>query len=193
MRYLALGDSFTAGTGSGPEAAFPVRLVERLRARGIPVTLENLGVNGYTTDDLIARELPRVAGFAPTLVTLAIGANNLVHGSPLGRYRAQVHRILAALLAAGVPADHVLVLPQPDWSRSPVAAHFGEPRAIAAQIEACNDVLKAEATAAGARWVDLFPRMRRQAEAGMIADDGLHPAAQAYDEWAEDLLGRVLP
>jgi acyl-CoA thioesterase I len=192
LRYLALGDSFTAGTGSRPADAFPVRLAERLRARGVPVTLENLGVNGYTTDDLIARELPRVADFAPTLVTLAIGANDLVHGSPLGRYRAQVRRILAAIVAAGVPADRVLVLPQPDWSRSPVAAGFGEPRAIAAQIEACNDALRAEATAAGARWVDLFPRMRRQAEAGMIADDGLHPSARAYDEWAEDLLG-VLP
>jgi len=27
----------------------------------------------------------------------------------------------------------------------------------------------------------------------MIADDGLHPAARAYDEWAQELLGPVLP
>ncbi len=80
IRYLALGDSFTAGTGSTPADAFPVRLAERLRARGVPVTLENLGVNGYTTDDLVARELPRLVPFAPTMVTLAIGANDLVHG-----------------------------------------------------------------------------------------------------------------
>jgi lysophospholipase L1-like esterase len=33
--------------------------------------------------------------------------------------------------------------------------------------------------------------MRRQAEAGMVASDGLHPAARAYDEWAEDLAGAV--
>ncbi len=74
-----------------------------------------------------------------------------------------------------------------------MAAGFGDPRAIAAQIEASNEALRAEATAAGARWVDIFPRMRRQAEAGMIADDGLHPAARAYDEWAEELAGQIVP
>jgi lysophospholipase L1-like esterase len=126
-------------------------------------------------------------------VTLAIGANDLVRGSPIERYRAQVRSILAAILAAGVPAAKVFVLPQPDWSRSPVAADFGAPREIAAQIEAFNGVLRAEAEAIHAQWVDLFPRMRRQAEAGMVASDGLHPAARAYDEWAEDLLARVAP
>jgi lysophospholipase L1-like esterase len=193
VRYLALGDSFTAGTGSRPADAFPIRLAERLRAQGIAVTLENLGVNGYTTDDLIARELPRVAPFAPNLVTLAIGANDLVRGSPIERYRAQVRAIFAAILSAGVPAGRVFVLPQPDWSRSPVAADFGAPRELTAQIEAFNGVLRAEAEAVRAQWVELFPKMRRQAEAGMVASDGLHPAARAYDEWAEDLLGKVAP
>jgi lysophospholipase L1-like esterase len=191
VRYLALGDSFTAGTGSRPSEAFPARLADRLRARGTAVVVENLGVNGFTTDDLIARELPRVAPFSPTLVTLAIGANDLVRGSPIARYRSQVRRILAAVLATGVPAARVLVLPQPDWARSPVAADFGDPRDIAAQIEAYNEVLRAEAAAAGARWIDLYPRMRQEAEAGMVAGDGLHPAARAYDEWAEALAGAL--
>ena len=123
------------------------------------------------------------------MVTLAIGANDLVRGSPLERYRTQVRAILAAVLAAGVPAGRLFVLPQPDWSRSPAAAGFGDPHALAAQIEAFNEALRAETAAVGARWVDLFPRMRRQAEAGMVASDGLHPAAKAYDEWAEDLAG----
>jgi lysophospholipase L1-like esterase len=191
VRYLALGDSFTAGTGSRPDQAFPERLAVRLRARGTAITVENLGVNGYTTDDLVARELPRVAPFAPTLVTLAIGANDLVRGSTLARYRGQVHGILAAVLAAGIPARRVFVLPQPDWSRSPSAADFGDPAAIRAKIEAYNDALRAEAEAVGARWVDLFPRMRREAEAGMVAPDGLHPSAAAYDAWAEDLAVRM--
>jgi hypothetical protein len=33
--------------------------------------------------------------------------------------------------------------------------------------------------------------MERQAEAGMFAPDGLHPAARAYDAWAEDLATAV--
>jgi lysophospholipase L1-like esterase len=187
VRYLALGDSFTIGTGSRPAESFPARLAERLRAGGSDVVLENLGVNGFTTDDLMARELPRVGAFAPTLVTLAIGANDLVRGSPPDRYRAQVRRIFAAVLAAGVPGGRVLALPQPDWSISPAAADFGDPRALADQIAAFNDILREEATASGARYVDLFPLMRKEARAGMIAGDGLHPAAAAYEEWAAEL------
>ncbi len=36
--------------------------------------LKNLGVNGYRTEELLEREAPEIAGFKPTLVTLAIGA-----------------------------------------------------------------------------------------------------------------------
>ena len=187
IRYLALGDSFTIGTGSSPAESFPARLAERLRASGRAVVLENLGVNGFTTDDLLAREIPRVASFAPTLVTVAVGANDLVHGSPPDRYRAQVRRIFTAIAAAGVAPARVLALPQPDWSLSPVAADFGEQRVIAEHIAAFNDILREEAAAAGARYVDLFPLMQRQARAGLIAGDGLHPAARAYGEWAAEL------
>jgi lysophospholipase L1-like esterase len=191
IRYLALGDSFTIGTGSRPSESFPARLAARLRARGRAVELENLGVNGFTTDDLLERELPRVAPFAPTLVTLAVGANDLVRGSPPERYRAQVRRIFAAIAAAGVPADRVIVIPQPDWSLSPAAEGFGEPRALAGRIEGFNAILREEAASAGARFVDLFPLMRREAQAGMIAGDGLHPAAPAYDAWAAELDARL--
>jgi acyl-CoA thioesterase I len=192
IRYLALGDSFTAGTGSKPADAFPVRLAARLRARGTLVTLENLGVNGYTTDDLVAHELPALKSFAPTVVTLAIGANDLVQNGALERYRAHVRGILASILAAGVPPSGLFVLPQPDWSRSPAAAAFGDPRSLGARIEAYNEALRAEATAVGARWVDLGPTMRRQADERVVASDGLHPAARAYDEWAEEL-ARLFP
>ena len=56
--------------------------------RGRAVLLRNPAVNGYRTDDLIAEELPLVAAFVPTLVTILIGANDIVAGSSDDRYRA---------------------------------------------------------------------------------------------------------
>src|SRR5689334_6941769 len=56
-RYLAVGDSFTIGTGASPERSFPARLVARWKDK-CAVVLENVAVNGYTTDDVIAEELP---------------------------------------------------------------------------------------------------------------------------------------
>lgn len=184
VRFLALGDSFTIGTGSTPEQSFPARLTARWQAQGRTVTLRNLGVNGYTTQNLIDRELPEVRGFGPTVVTLAIGANDIVRGSDADSYRTQVHRIFLAVISDGVLASQIVALPQPDWSLSPAASSFGAPDTIRATIVEFNGILRDEAVVVGARYVDLFPLMRRQAEAHMIASDGLHPSTEAYDQWA---------
>lgn len=187
IRYLALGDSFTIGTGTSPGRAFPALLAARWRAEGRTVELVNPAANGYTTDDLIARELPLVAQVQPTLVTLLTGANDIVRGSDLEQYRTRVQRIFRALRDAGVDPAGVVALPQPDWSRSPAAKQYGDPTAIHATIAAFNAAMRAEAEAVGARYVDLFPLMHRQALDGRLAADGLHPSAEAYGEWAERL------
>ena len=67
VRLLALGDSFTEGTGAAAEDAFPARLAARLSQAGAKVRVRNLGRNGYTAKDLIAYELPALAEFRPTL------------------------------------------------------------------------------------------------------------------------------
>ncbi len=193
QRYLALGDSFTIGTGAIPEHSMPARLAARWQAAGCGVVLENLGVNGYTTDDLISEELPQLNRFAPTFVTLAIGANDIVQGHAPEAYRARVKQILAALLTGGVAPARIFVLPQPQWSSSPAAHGLGSETELTAQIALFNRMLSDEATAVGARWVDLTARMQRQAAAHMLAPDLLHPNADAYDEWAADVAALGTP
>jgi lysophospholipase L1-like esterase len=189
VRYLAIGDSFTIGTGSLAARAFPARLAARWRARGCPLVEKNVAVNGYTTDDLIAEELPALATFRPTLVTVAIGANDIVRGRGLDAYRVNVRRILDAAVGSGA---RVVVLPQPDWSGSPAAASFGAPASLRDAIGRFNAALADEARTKGASWVDLSPLMQQQAASGQVAADGLHPSAEAYDAWAAEL-ARVLP
>jgi lysophospholipase L1-like esterase len=184
-RYLALGDSFTIGTGSSPEQSFPARLVARTACGA---KLRNVAVNGYSTADILEGEVPEVATFAPTFVTLAAGANDIVRGATAEEYRARIRVILGALRAANV--RRIVTLPQPDWSLSPAAAGFGDPAAIRARIVEANAILRDETAAAGGVYVDLFPMMQSQARAGWIARDGLHPSADAYDAWAAELASR---
>lgn len=186
-RYLALGDSFTIGTGNTPAQAFPARLAARWSSPRCRVALRNPAVNGYTTQDVLDRELPAARPFAPTRVTLAVGANDLVRGSDVARYRSQLGRIFDALAAAGVPASAVVTLPQPDWAHTPTGASFGDPSEIHARIVEFNTVLREVSAARGARYVDLFPRMIEQARDGWVAPDGLHPDARAHDAWAAEL------
>jgi acyl-CoA thioesterase I len=147
-------------------------------------------VNGYRTDDLIAEELPPLAEFRPTLVTILIGANDIVAGSSNDRYREQL-RTIHARVRADAAAAVVYALPQPDWSLSRAGASFGDPAAIAARIERFNTIAREEAERASATYVDIFPLMRDQMRRGMLAPDGLHPSAAAHAEWAEALRDRL--
>ncbi len=185
IRYVALGDSFTIGTGSTPDDAFPARLTHAWSS--CDVHLANLGVNGFTSADVLRVEVPRLGEFAPTFVTFAAGANDIVHGIPEASYRAVVARVFAAIRAAGVPPSHTIALPQPDWSLSPAAASFGDPAELASRIERYNAILAEEAKTAGARYVDLFPLLHDLATKHEVADDGLHPSKHAHDVWGNAL------
>lgn len=190
VRYLALGDSFTIGTGNAPDLAFPSQLKRLLLKKGLDARLENVAVNGYSTRELISRELEALPRFKPDAVTLAVGANDLVRGDDLDGYRANLEVIFKAIAVAKV--RRCFVLPQPDWSRSPAAEAFGEPDAIRARIEVYNATLAEEAKRAGCVYVDLFPLFVEQARQGLVAPDGLHPSPKAYAAWAEALVGHFL-
>ena len=194
-RYLALGDSFTIGTGTTPDRSFPAVLVSRWCDRGEEWELRNPAVNGYTTDDLILDELYLVEAFKPDLVTVLIGANDVVatlseHGAvtehAADRYRQRLRRIHEHV-RAGAPNARVYGLPQPDWSLTSAGASFGDRAAIARAIERFNGIAREEVERAGDAYVDIFPLMREQMRRGMTAPDGLHPSAEAYAEWADAL------
>ncbi len=187
FRYLALGDSFTIGTGSSPDQAFPARLVAIAARRGIVVRLENVAVNGYSTQELIDRQLPAVKPFNPTHVTIAIGANDIVRGRGPTEFRRNLKIIFASLKRDGVDPARVWAIPQPDWSRSELAQAFGSPDALHAQIVLYNATLAEEVRAFGGKYVDLFALMEQQAAQKQVAPDGLHPSAVAHAAWAEKL------
>jgi acyl-CoA thioesterase-1 len=185
-RFLALGDSFTIGTGTTPDRSFPAILAQLWIDRGRTVVLSNPAVNGYTTDDLIHDELPLVMSFVPTLITLLVGANDIVQGSSDDRYRRQL-RAIYERIHADAPDARVIALPQPDWSLSPAGAGFGDRASIARKIERFNEIARNEGERARALWIDLFPLTREQGRKNMFAADGLHPSAEAYAEWAQAL------
>ena len=69
LRYVALGDSYTIGTALDAAAErWPDQLVERLRtADGSPLLelVANLGVNGFTSRNVIDVELPQLGRLEP--------------------------------------------------------------------------------------------------------------------------------
>jgi acyl-CoA thioesterase I len=196
IRYLALGDSYTIGTGLKDEAQnFPSLLAGRLKgAIGIDVALVNLGVNGYTTMDLIREELPVAQNARPELVSILIGANDIVQGSDEAGYRDRLRRIYHAIKDLGLPAPRVLAVSIPDFSPLPGAAPFGSPSQLRARIDTFNDVARTECAARGFQYADITA-ISRDPDHGdeWLAADGLHPGPAQHQAFADHLWAVACP
>lgn len=83
LRIVALGDSLTRGTGDAAGGGgYPERVAASLRKDGRPVSVDNLGVDGIETRDLLRKieepEVQRLLASAQ-LILLSIGGNDLSH------------------------------------------------------------------------------------------------------------------
>jgi len=187
---VALGDSYTIGTGLQDQSQnFPSLLARWLTEEtGIDVALVNLGVNGYTTTDLIREELPVARGLAPEYVTILIGANDVVQGSDEAGYQTRLGTIYDALVELAHPATNIIAVSTPDFSALPGAAPFGTARDLRRRIDAFNQVAQSEATARGFQYADISAISREEGRGGdWLASDGLHPGPAQHQAIADRL------
>ena len=185
IRYVALGDSYTIGTSVGTDERWPNQLVKAVGDR-VPLELvANLGVNGYTSGDLLRDEVPELADLQPDFVTILIGVNDVVRGRPIDQYRTNVQQILGTVLDV-VPRDHVVVVATPDYTRTPRGADYGDPAQQRAEIAAFNAALRDMATERGIAFVDITPVADQAGEdSSLVASDKLHPSGEQYRRWVE--------
>jgi lysophospholipase L1-like esterase len=196
IRYVALGDSYTIGTSEAVGSRFPNQLVDRLAGSVGLDLVANLGVNGYSSAQLIDRELPQIDALHPDFVTVLIGVNDVVRGVPADTYRQNMNEIFDFLLER-LPASRIVVVSTPDYTRTPQGAAFGDPAQQRAAITAFNDIERELAEALGIAFVDISAVAdRADVEPDLVADDGLHPSGIQYARWvdlvapvAENLLG----
>ena len=79
QRYVALGDSFTAGApGSAFEGRWPDYLADALRAVNPELEYHNLGQAGVTTAEVAGAQLAPCLALDPDLVTVVCGANDVL-------------------------------------------------------------------------------------------------------------------
>ena len=190
MRYVALGDSYTIGTSVDAADRWPDRLVAALGPREPRLELvANLGVNGYTSADLIRDELPALDRLAPEFVSVLIGVNDVVQGVSPEAYAENVERILDALLAR-LPPTRIVAVATPDYTVTPAGADYGDPTRRHDGILTANSTLSRAVNAREIAFVDIVDlSLRAAADRSLVAVDGLHPSGAQYALWAE----RIVP
>ena len=173
VRIVALGDSLTAGFGLPANAAFPARLEQALRAKGMAVEISNAGVSGDTAVGGLAR-LDWSVPEGTEAVIVELGANDTLRGIDPKVTRQALEEIVRrlrgrgiAVLLAGMRAAPNL---GPDYAR--------DFEAIYSDLAARNDLL-------------LYPFFLDgvATDAKLNQRDGLHPTAAGVDA----IVARILP
>jgi lysophospholipase L1-like esterase len=189
--YVALGDSFTAGTGCDPGLGWADRL-----ARALPdgAVYRNLAKHGATSAD-VREQVSEALQLEPDLVTVICGANDVLFNprADVLTYSRNFGAILRRIQRA-VPGVRLVTATQPErWDFLPVG-----PRTKARLQESLRRINQATRTLAAAHGAAVLevasdPRL---GDPENFSADGLHPsplghakAARAFAALLRDEFG----
>ena len=185
VRYVAMGDSYSIGTGVSPDEAWPRQLAARLADLEVDL-IANLAVNGSTAADVATEQLPDLEGLEPELASVLVGVNDVVQGVPEEGYGARVSEILDGMLRL-LPASRVFGVATPDYTASRQGGAYGVPEQQRADVLRNNEIMRGACEYRGITFVaDTFDISQQLSSgAGMLAADGLHPSAAQYARWVD--------
>jgi len=175
---IAFGDSLFAGYGLDPRDAYPEKLENALRAKGINADVINAGVSGDTTAaglqrlefTLAAQETP------PALFILELGGNDLLRGLKPEETKENLGKMLAILKREKVP---VLLM----GMRAP--PNYGPE--FQAEFDAIYaDLAKEYGATLIPFWLESIYR-----DPSLFQSDRIHPTAEGIEQLVAATLGQV--
>jgi lysophospholipase L1-like esterase len=143
VTYLALGDSYTIGTGGQYHANYANQTVQLLRRQNIDIGDPVVIARGGWTTAKLARGIRRKnIKDTFTFVSLCIGTNNQFNNLGVDNYRKEFEQLLKTAIAyTNGHADRVIVISLPDWSTTAFAATSNRQQ-IADDMNAYNAACK---------------------------------------------------
>lgn len=186
LRYLALGDSYTIGESVEPERRWPVQLAERLRGDGIEIEEPRIiATTGWTTEDLLKAMDAQLNNEKFDLVSVLIGVNNQYQGKSIEAYREDLYEIFKrAINHSQTGAEGVFAVSIPDYGVTPFGAERAEE--IGQEIDEFNRIFREVASEFNVDFYDITPISRNaESQPDLIADDGLHPSGEMYEQWVD--------
>jgi len=192
VRYVALGDSYTVGTSVAEAERWPNQLVVRLRPAISMRLVANLGVQGYSSRDLIEQELAALARLTPQFVTVQVGVNDVVQRTPDLVYDGNTGSILDTLLAAVGP-NRIVAVSSPDYTLTPLGIELGNVEQRRTRIARLNEIMARRAAERAIRFVRIDDAANKVAtDSGLVAEDRLHPSARQYAMWVDLIAPAVI-
>lgn len=176
--YVALGDSFTAGTGVAARASWPERLAIGMRARNPGLEYRNLAADGATSEQVLEQACEAVE-LEPDLVTVVCGANDVLRSTrpDVDSYAERLGTILRSL-GRGGPGARLVTATMPDrWEFLALGPRTR--RRVEGAARELNAATRRLAGEAGVPCLDVAgnPGLGRPEN---FCEDGLHPSTLGH-------------
>jgi acyl-CoA thioesterase-1 len=173
VRIVVVGDSISAGFGLAAQDALPAKLEKALRAKGLPVEIENAGVSGDTAAGGLAR-LDWSVPDGTDAVILELGANDALRGADPKATRTTLETIIEKLKARKIAV---------------LLAGMLAPRNLGPEYAKAFDAIYPELAAGQGLILYPFILDGVAGDPALNQADGMHPTAAGVDI----IVNRMLP
>ena len=191
IKYVALGDSLTAGVGADTfKEIYPYLIAKKINETdGSNVTLENFSAPGAKTQDLINVLLEPAVKSKPDIITLLIGVNDIHNHIGLEQFKKNYQVILdrltketsAKIYLINIPriGSNTIILP-------PLNFYFD------VETDRYNEVIKELAKTYNLTYIDLNSPTKDllKKDGAHYSVDSFHPSAVGYKLWAQIIYDR---
>jgi len=192
VTMLALGDSYTIGESVEIQERWPHQFVDELRKLGVSAEYPDyIATTGWTTRNLIQGIESQLDEDKPyNLVSILIGVNNQYQGIDIAGYEPDLREIIdRALEIVDQDLSRVFMLSIPDYAFTP----FGNGNeGITEEIDDYNAINERIAAEYKITYIDITPISRNGLNnPSLVAGDGLHPSADQYRQWVQEIIPKI--
>lgn len=188
--YVAMGDSTVEGIGtSSSDKTVPSIIHKSLLQTHKNAKVYNLGIGGSKTKDVIKKQLDKAIALDPNLVTLSIGANDVMYGKALFVFKKELKFLLNELRMR--TNAQIVINNIPDFSG---AISIPNPLRFIHSLRAksFNKAIQEICEELGIIHVDIYSQTKLLSKyEEFISSDRLHPSDRGYDLWASIIIARL--
>lgn len=185
--YVALGDSFTAGTGCPPGARWADRVAQALRGINSDLVYRNYAEKGATTTRLLEQQVPLALQLEPELLTVICGVNDVLESvrpdvpAAVGRLAESFDR-----LREGMPGALIISATLPEqWRFLPLGARTK--RRVGEGVGELNERIRELAATREIPLLEAAGHPELNDPENFIAD-GLHPSVAGHRKAADEFI-----
>lgn len=186
FKYVALGDSLTAGIGTDNiNQTFPFQVSQKLALKNT-VTTVNLANSGATSQELIDNQLQKAILEKPDFVTVLIGINDIHNLVSTSQFQKNLDQILKQLKTTNTK---IVVINLP-FLGGPSLVKFPYNYLLALRTKQFNQIIKKEATQYNVQLVDLYSNtLELKSNDNLYSKDDFHPSSNEYIIWGKIING----